>query len=89
MGADLIQPKALAALNASLTPTPQTLVVTFQMFGTTTGGTSKHTNKVSFPLTVYNSAPGVPISCGTGTKLYLGPCGVPGRDAPVQCVAAQ
>jgi len=90
MGADLIQPKALAALNASLTPTAQTLVVTFQMFGKTAGGTSKHTNKVSFPLTVYNSAPGVNIlPCPTGTKLYLGPCGVAGRDAPVQCVSAQ
>jgi hypothetical protein len=89
MGADLIQPSALTTLNNTLGTIGQTLLVTFQMFGKTAGGSSKHTNKVSFPLTVYNSAPGNPISCPAGTKLYLGPCGIAGRDAPVQCVAAQ
>lgn len=88
MGAELIQPNALGALDATLTPVGQTLVVTFQMFGKLAGGTSKHTNKVSFPVTVYNSSPGNPISCGTGLKVYKGPCGTAGRDAPVQCVPA-
>jgi hypothetical protein len=89
MGADLIQPGALAKIDATIGTTAQTLLVTFQMFGKTAGGSSKHTNKVSFPLAVYNSDPTTPISCPAGTKLYLGPCNVAGRDAPVQCVAAQ
>jgi hypothetical protein len=89
MGADLIQPGALTTLNTTLGTTAQTLLVTFQMFGKTAGGTSKHTNKVSFPVTVYNSDPTSAISCPTGTKLYVGPCNVAGRDAPVQCVASQ
>ncbi|HEY3587971.1 MAG TPA: hypothetical protein VGK85_12500, partial [Myxococcaceae bacterium] len=89
-GADLIQPGALTTLDTTLGTAAQTLLVTFQMFGKTAGGTSKHTNKVSFPVTVYNSAPGSNINpCPTGTKLYVGPCNVAGRDAPVQCVAAQ
>jgi len=86
MGAELIQPAAATALDATLGPTPETLVVTFQMFGKIAGGTSKNTNKASFPVTVYKSDT-TPISCPVGTKLYLGPCGVAGRDAPVQCVA--
>ena len=86
MNADLIQPKASAALLATLTPTPQTLLVTFQAFGKLAAGASKHTNKVTFPLTVYNSAPGNPLSCPTGYVLYGGPCGVPGRDAVVHCI---
>ena len=84
MGAELIQPNALGALDASLTPTGQTLLVTFQMFGKLAGGTSKHTNKVSFPLTVYKSDT-TPITCGTGLKLLTTPCGS-GRDSQVQCV---
>lgn len=87
MGADLVQPGALTALDTTLGTTGQTLVVTFQMFGKIAGGTSKHTNKASFPLTVYKSDT-TPISCPTGTKLYVGPCGTAGRDAPVQCVSA-
>ncbi|HVP62549.1 MAG TPA: hypothetical protein VMT11_18470 [Myxococcaceae bacterium] len=85
MNADLIQPKAAAALNASLTATGQTLLVTFQVFGKLAGGSPKYTNKVSFPLTVYRSS-AAPLVCPTGTKLYEGQCGVPGRDATVQCV---
>ncbi len=38
MGAQLIQPLAASALNASLTPTAQTLLVTFQVFGKTGAG---------------------------------------------------
>ena len=87
MGADLIQPKAAAALNATLTPTPQTLLVTFQMFGKTVAGVGKNTNKVSFPLTVYKSA-NTPLICNTGFVLSGGPCGIPGRDATVQCIPA-
>jgi hypothetical protein len=85
MGTDLIQPNALTALNSTLGPTPQTLLVTFQMFGKTAGGVAKHTNKVTFPLTVYNSAPGNLLICPNGTKLLTTPC-YSGRDAPVQCV---
>lgn len=88
MGADLIQPGALTTLDTTLGTAAQTLLVTFQMFGKTAGGASKHTNKVSFPLTVYNSDPTSAISCPTGTKLYVGPCNIAGRDAPVQCVSA-
>ena len=85
MNADLIQPQAAAALDATLTPTPQTLLVTFQMFGKLAAGTSKHTNKVSFPLTVYKSGT-TPLSCPTGYVLFGGPCGIPGRDTVVHCI---
>lgn len=85
MGASLVQPKAYAALNASLTPAAQTLLVTFQMFGKLAAGGSKHTNKVTFPLTVYKSDTTV-LTCGVGFKIFTGPCNSPGRDAPVQCV---
>ena len=85
MGADLIQPKAAAALNATLTPAAQTLLVTFQMFGKTASGSSKHTNKVSFPLTVYKSQAGT-VSCTLPQLLYSTSCGIPGRDAPVHCI---
>lgn len=87
MGTDLIQPQAMGAINATVGPVGQTLVITFQVFGKLAGGSSKYTNKVSFPLTVYKSDP-TPISCPAGTKLYTGPCGVAGRDTPVQCVSA-
>jgi len=87
MGAELIQPGAATALDTTLGPTGQTLVVTFQMFGKIAGGTSKNTNKASFPLVVHKSST-TPITCPAGTKLYVGPCGVAGRDAPVQCVAS-
>jgi hypothetical protein len=85
MGAQLIQPLASAALNASLTPTSQTLLVTFQVFGKTVAGGSKYTNKASFPLYVYKSDT-TTLVCPTGTVLSVGPCLEPGRDAPVHCV---
>jgi len=85
MGAQLIQPRAAAALDATLTSTPQTLLVTFQMFGKTVAGAGKNTNKVSFPLTVYKSAP-TALTCTTGFIVSGGPCGIPGRGAPVQCI---
>ncbi len=97
MGAQLIQPQAAAALDAALTldGTPQTLLVTFQMFGKTVAGEGKSTNKVSFPLTVYKST-NAPVICnpsptdgGVATTLFEGPCAEPGRDAPVQCVPSQ
>ena len=87
MGTDLIQPNALTALDATLGPVGQTLLVTFQVFGKLAAGTSKNTNKVSFPLTVYKSS-SAPITCPAGTVLFRGPCGVAGRDAPVQCISA-
>ena len=85
MGAQLIQPLASAALNASLTPAAQTLLVTFQVFGRTVAGGNKYTNKVSFPLTVYRSDT-TPLACPTGFVLAVGPCLEPGRDSPVHCV---
>lgn len=97
MGAQLIQPQAAAALDAALTldGTPQTLLVTFQMFGKTVAGVGKSTNPVSFPLTVYKNS-NAPVICnpsptdgGVATRLFEGPCGEPGRDSPVQCVVSQ
>ncbi len=85
MNADLIQPQAAAALNGSLGPAGQTLLVTFQVFGKVASGSSKHSNQVSFPLTVYKSDT-TTLVCPTGTILATGPCNVPGRDAPVQCI---
>ena len=85
MGVQLIQPLASAALDASLTPTAQTLLVTFQVFGKTVAGVSKYTNKASFPLYVYKSDT-TTLTCPTGTVLSLGSCLEPGRDSPVHCV---
>ncbi|MGZ6164105.1 MAG: hypothetical protein ACXWLS_12285 [Myxococcaceae bacterium] len=92
MGAQLIQPLAANALSASLTPAGQTLLVTFQVFGKTGAGVGKYTNKVSFPLAVYQSGT-TPLFCdpaptdgGVPTHLFKGACNEPGRDVPVQCV---
>jgi len=85
MNADLIQPKAAAALDASLTATSQTLLVTFQVFGKLAGGSGTHTNKVTFPLTVYKSGT-TQLVCPAGQKLSTGACNVAGRDQPVQCI---
>jgi hypothetical protein len=85
MLAELIQPKAATALNATLTATPQTLLVTFQVFGKLVAGTPKYTNKVSFPVTVFKSAP-APLVCPAGSVLFVGPCGDPGRDTVVHCI---
>ena len=86
VGAQLIQPNAFAAINASaLGAAGQTLLVTFQMFGKLAAGTSKHTNKVSFPLTVYRSST-TPADCAAlGQIPNGGACGVPGRDQIVSC----
>ncbi len=85
VGAQLIQPNAFAAINASALGTAgQTLLVTFQMFGKLAAGTSKHTNKVSFPLTLYRSDPST-LTCPVGQVPNGGACGVPGRDQLVQC----
>lgn len=84
--ANLIQPLAGTAIDKSaLGKTAQTLLVTFQVFGKTLAGSSKNTNQVTFPLTIYRSDPTV-LTCPTGQKIDTGVCGVPGRDAPVQCV---
>ena len=85
MGADLIQPKAALALDNTLGPAAQTLLVTFQMFGKTSSGASKHTNKASFPVTVYKLNT-TTVSCPSGYKLFTTSCGIPGRDASVYCV---
>jgi len=85
VGVELIQPQAAAALNAALTATPQTLLVTFQIFGKTGAGVSKYTNKVSYPLTVYKSDP-TTLTCTAPLKLSTGTCNSPGRDSPVHCI---
>ena len=85
--ADLIQPNAAAAIAAStaIDTAAQTLVVTFQIFGKlAAGGSTKNTNKVSFPLTVYRSSTAT-LTCPVGEVINGGACGVPGRDAPVSC----
>lgn len=94
VGVQLIQPQAAAALDAALTAngTPQTLLVTFQIFGKTGAGVSKNTNKVSYPLTVYRSAPSQlvcdpsPTDGGVPTTVSTGACNSPGRDSPVHCI---
>lgn len=88
--ADLIQPGALAAIDASTSldsGAVQTLLVTFQIFGKLAAGTSQHTNKVSFPLSVYRSAPkNDPLDCpAQGLVISGGVCGIPGRDLPLSC----
>jgi hypothetical protein len=85
--ADLIQPAAFTAINnsAGIDTSAQTLLVTFQIFGKLVAGQSQHTNKVSFPVTVYRSSSS-PLDCTSqGLVLNGGVCGIPGRDQPVSC----
>jgi len=88
--ADLIQPKAAAAIEGStgINGTAQTLLVTFQYFGRLAAGGSKYTNKVTFPLTIYRSST-TPLNCYTLTPVpevpNAGVCGFVGRDQSVQC----
>jgi hypothetical protein len=86
--AELIQPKAFAAIAASPLTTPQTLLVTLQYFGKlTAGGPTKNTNKVTFPLTIYRSST-TPVNCFALNPPGVpngGACGVPGRDQNVSC----
>ena len=83
--ADLIQPNAFKAINAStaINTSNQTLLVTFQLSGKTLAGASQVTNKVTFPLTIYRSTT-TPITCGAGTA-PTGECSTPGRDGDVAC----
>jgi len=83
--ADLIQPNAFKAINAStaINTSNQTLIVTFQLSGKTLAGASQVTNKVTFPLTIYRSTT-TPITCGAGTA-PTGECSTPGRDGNVTC----
>jgi hypothetical protein len=87
--AELIQPKAFTAINAStaIDTSAQTLLVTVQYFGKlAAGGPTKNTNKVTFPLTIYRRSTNpndhncVPPQIANG-----GACGVPGRDQDVSC----
>ena len=83
--AELIQPKAFAAINAStaIDTSPQTLLVTFQYFGKlAAGGATKNTNKVTFPVTIYRRST-TALTCPNGAN--GGVCGVPGRDQDVSC----
>ena len=89
--ADLLQPKAFAAIAAStaIDTSAQTLLVTLQYFGKlAAGGPTKNTNKVTFPLTIYRSATGA-LNCYALTPASQpngGACRTPGRDQPVSCM---
>lgn len=87
VGLNLIGPGASAVLDSTLTPTAQTLLVTFVLIGKTTGGRSQHTNAVSFPVTVLKSST-TAVTCPTGSKLNTGVCGIPGRDSVVDCISS-
>jgi hypothetical protein len=85
--ADLIQPGAFNAINAStaIDASAQTLLVTFQIFGKLVAGQSQHSNKVSFPVTVYRSST-TALDCPSQSLVINGGvCNVPGRDQPVSC----
>jgi len=83
VGIELIQPKAAAKLATIASTTPQTLLVTFYISGKTAAGSSLHTNKVSFPLTIYKSADATLDCSATGSVSAR--CGDVGRDAPLTC----
>jgi hypothetical protein len=85
--ADLIQPRAYAAINNStaIDTSAQTLLVTFQIFGNLAAGASQHTNKVSFKVNVLRSST-TPLDCPSqGLVINGGACGIPGRDQYVSC----
>jgi hypothetical protein len=87
VGADLIQPGAYTKIAAStgIDTSAQTLLVTFQIFGKLVAGRADHSNKVSFPLSLYRSST-VPLDCPSqGLVINGGPCNIPGRDQPVSC----
>lgn len=87
VGASLIQPKASAAIgnSAGIDASAQTLLVTFQIFGNIVAGTSKHTNKVSFPVTVYRSSTTALDCASQALVINGGVCNIPGRDQVVSC----
>ena len=82
--ADLLQPKAAAAIEGStgINGAAQTLLVTLQYFGRLAAGGSKHTNQVTFPLTIYRTST-TPLNCFQNA-LYSGSStfsGMPRRPA--------
>jgi hypothetical protein len=86
VGIALVPPLASAAVLAGgLDSTEKTLRVTFQIFGKLVAGTSKYSNKVSFPIYVYQSDPTVLDCPSQGLVLNGGVCGIPGRDQDVSC----
>ena len=84
VGFELIQPKAAAKLLTIVNTTPQTLLVTVYVSGKLTGGNSLTTNKVSFPVTVYQSA-STTLTCPTGT-VPSSTCGEVGRSSDIACI---
>ena len=86
VGISVLPPGASDAINNSnLGLNSQTLLVTFQVFGKTVAGSSKHTNKVTFPLYVSRTDT-TPLDCPSqGLVLNGGVCNIPGRDQPVSC----
>jgi hypothetical protein len=91
--AELIQPKAFQAIAAStaINTSAQTLLVTVQYFGKlAAGGSTKNTNKVTFPVTIYRRSTNA-LDCFNVTPPATpgipngGACGVPGRDQDVSC----
>lgn len=86
VGISMVPPLASAAVSAGgLDINAKTLLVTFQIFGKLVAGTSKHSNKVSFPIYVYQSDTTVLDCDSQGLVLNGGPCGIPGRDQIVSC----
>jgi hypothetical protein len=84
VGFELIQPKAAAKLLTIVNTTPQTLLVTFWVSGKLTAGSSLTTNKVSFPITVYQSAAST-LTCPAG-QVPTTTCGEVGRDSNIGCI---
>jgi hypothetical protein len=84
VGVELIQPKAAAKLLTIVNTTPQTLLVTFWISGKLAAGSTLNTNKVSFPITVYQSAAGT-LTCPAGT-VPTTTCGEVGRDSDIGCI---
>jgi len=84
VGVELIQPKAAAKLLTIVNTTPQTLLVTFWLSGKLTAGSSLNTNKVSFPITVYQSAAGT-LTCPAG-QVPTSTCGEVGRGSNIGCI---
>jgi len=87
VGVSLIQPNASTAIgnSATIDTSAQTLLVTFQIFGKLVAGTSKHTNKVSFPVTVYRSSTTALDCASQALVVNGGVCNIPGRDQAVSC----
>ena len=82
-----IQPQAAAALNATVTATPQTLLVTFQLFGKTGAGREQEHQQGHASRSRSTGSPPAGVACPARLRAPRGdPATSPGATPRVHCV---